>query len=458
MSRKARQAADPLEREIEAALEPGRFVSDRACFSFVGDIEEVESEVAKLTQTAPARAVALYEAFLAGCYEKADEIDDSSGSFGMFVTGLFCGWIKAHQAGGVAPDETATRLLAWMDDDPFGFCHELEKDAAKVLDKAGLAALANHVQARFEAATQTTSAPDERLRSDQGYARRRWAEALRTLYFAQRDIQAYVGLAEETGLTAHDCHAVATMLVARRKPDQALSWVERGIELETKTPRGSWAGHSLAELKPHLLKKLGRENEAREAAWAEYRELPSRYSHDDLMRFVPKTERLAWHEKAIEAAMGTDLHSLIELLLHTKEMERLAELVRRSTDDALEAVSHYATEGAAKKLEKTHADAAARLWRAQGMRILKGKRSKYYDAALRNLERARRCYEKAGLAADWQEVVSEVRADHRRKAGFMPGFEEIVRGSGPGQEPPFLERAKARWALPYREDRPAQGR
>jgi hypothetical protein len=34
------------------------------------------------------RAVTLYELFLAGCYEKAEELDDSSGGFGMFVEGL----------------------------------------------------------------------------------------------------------------------------------------------------------------------------------------------------------------------------------------------------------------------------------------------------------------------------------------------------------------------------------
>ena len=86
------------------------------------------------------------------------------------------------------------------------------------------------------------------------------------------------------------------------------------------------------------------------------------------MKFVPKAERRAWHEKAIEAAKGADLHSLIELLLETKEMERLADLVRQSKDQALESLSHYTTEPAAKKLEKTHPDLAARLWRAQGMR------------------------------------------------------------------------------------------
>ena len=46
------------------------------------------------------------------------------------------------------------------------------------------------------------------------------------------------------------------------------------------------------------------------------------------MKYVPKEERAAWHEKAIEAAKGSDLHSQIGLLLETKELEHLAELVR----------------------------------------------------------------------------------------------------------------------------------
>jgi uncharacterized Zn finger protein len=158
---------------------------------------------------------------------------------------------------------------------------------------------------------------------------------------------------------------------------------------------------------------------------------------------MPKAERRAWHEKAIEAAKGADLHSLIELLLETKDTERLAAVVGQSKDAAIEDVSHYATEPAAKKLEKTHPEVAARLWCAQGMRVVNAKKSKYYDAALSNFERARRCYEKAGLVADWQRVVNKVRAEHHRKTGFMSGFEEIV--AARARRPSFLERAKARW-------------
>lgn len=454
MSRKTRTRADPLEREIELALDPGAFISDRACFSFVSDLHDVAAKVETLIETVPTRAIALHESFLAGCYEKARELDDSSGSLGQFVSGLFCGWIRARQAARADPDETATQLLAWMDDDSYGFCYLLEKDASHAFDKAVLAAFARQVRARFDAAAKTRPVADGKLPDRPEQSRRRWGETLRTLYLAQRDVAAYVSLVEETGLTTRDCHAIATLLVTRRKPEEALAWVERGIALAKKTTRGSMTAYDLAKLERELLTKLGRGDEALEAAWADYRQHPSKYTYDDLMKFVPKAERSKWHEQALEAAGGADLHSMLQLLLETKELERLADLVRHSTDSALECVSHHATEPAAKKLEKAHPDVSARLWRAQGMRIVKAKKSRYYRAALSDFERAKRCYERAGLTSEWEKTVGRVRADHRRKTGFLSGFEAVVAGSGPSDEPSFLERAKERWAGRQRRRNP----
>ncbi len=445
MSRETRGKADPLEVEIESALNPGAFIPDRACFSFVNDLDGVAAKIANLTKNSAARAMALYETFLAACFEKAEELDDSSGSFGQFVGELFCGWIEARQAAGADPDETATRLLAWMDHDPYGFCYQLERDAAQAFDKPGLAAFEKQSRARFDAAARAKPAPDGSLGHRPEYVRRRWGDVLRMLYLAQKNVSDYIGLAEETGLTAQDCHAIATLLASRRKLEEALPWVDRGIELDKKTPHGSMAAHDLARLKRDLLTRLGRGDEALEAAWAEYRKHPSTFTYDDLMKLVPKARRAACHQQAIDAAKGTDLRSLIELFLETKEIERLAELVRRAGDEALEQASHYATEPAAKKLEKPCPDLAARLWRAQGMRIVNAKKSKYYAAALLNFERAMRCYEKAGLTAEWEKTVSRVRAEHHRKTGFMSGFEDLVAGSGPGDRPSFLERARVRW-------------
>ena len=236
---------------------------------------------------------------------KVEELDDSSGSFGQFVEELYCGWIEARQADGAAPDETASRLLTWIDQDDYGFCCRIEVEAVKVFDKTNLVAFVKQIRARFDAAGQATAKDDEKLGDRSDYPRRRWGEVLRTLYAAQKDVAKYVALAEETGLTVKDRHAIARLLVTKRKPKEALVWVERGIDLDKKTPHGSMAAYDLAELKRDLLTKLGRGKEALDAAWADYRKHPSTYTYDDLMKYVPRAERANWHKKAIEAAMGT---------------------------------------------------------------------------------------------------------------------------------------------------------
>lgn len=446
MKRKRPAKADPLEREIELALNPGAFIPDRACFEFAGELDALASRIAKLEPTDPARAVALYEAFLAGCYQKVEEVDDSSGSFGQTVGQLFCAWTSARQASGADPDETAVRLLGWMDDDDYGFCYRIEKELAVVFDKAGLAAFVKHVRARFDSAGRPIPNSGGSEKEPPEVIRRHWGEVLRSLYAAQMDITAYVALCEETGLTVPDCHTIATLFTARRRYTEALEWVERGFGLGGKSPIELSASSDLADLRRDLLVKLGRGAEALSAAWADYCERPSKYRYDDLMKFVPKPERGGWHEKAIEAAQTADLDSHMELLLETKEFGRLAELVRVTEDPALEGLSHYTTEPVAKKLERSHPDLAARLWQAQGMRVIDAGKSKYYDAALANFRRAKRCYERAGLAAAWNETVVRVRAQHRRKLGFMAEFERLVAGAAPRHEPSFLERAKARWS------------
>ncbi len=453
MTRKRRPRSDPIENEIELALNPGAFIPYSACFSFVSDLDEVAAKIAKLVSSDPERAVTLYETFLAACYVKIEELDDSSGSFGQLVDELYCGWIKARQAGGADPEETASRLLTWINQDDYGFCYRLEMEVVKIFNRANLAAFIKLVRERFESAGKETVKKDDKHRDCPDYTRRRWGKVLRTLYAAQENVAAYVSLAEETGLTAKDCHTIATLLVSKHKSEEALSWVERGFDVGKQTPRGSIASHDLAKLKRDLLTKLGRSDEALDAAWSDYCKHPSTYTYADLMKHVPKDQRKRWHEKAIDAAMGADLRSIMDLLLKTKELERLAELVRRTKDDELEDLSHYATEPLAKRFEKAHPDLAARLWRAQGLRIVNAKKSKYYDAALSNFERAKRCFERAGLEGEWSKTVRQVRANHHRKSSFMPRFVALVEGMGPSDALSFLDRAKARWRTKERSAR-----
>jgi hypothetical protein len=86
---------DAIEQAMEHALRLGDFIDYGAAWSFITELEEVAEQVEQLLPGEPERAIKLYETFIAGCYEKAEEIDDSSGNLGMFVENLFCSWIKS---------------------------------------------------------------------------------------------------------------------------------------------------------------------------------------------------------------------------------------------------------------------------------------------------------------------------------------------------------------------------
>ena len=163
------------------------------------------------------------------------------------------------------------------------------------------------------------------------------------------------------------------------------------------------------------------------------------------MRYVPPEERKAWHEKAMDASEQGDLSSQIKLWLEKKEIDRLVARIGKATNEELEGLSHYGTEPLARKLERPHPETGARVYRALGMRIVNAGKSKYYGAALDHLEHAKKCYARAGLDAEWESLVADVRARHYRKKGFMAGFEQIVSNAAKRREPTFLERAKRRW-------------
>jgi len=442
-----RKQIDPLEQAMEAALSPGSFISYNAAWSFVHDVQGVANDIGEIIKNEPERAAHLFETFIAACHEKADEIDDSSGNFGMLVEDLFRGWIKARQGANADPDETARSLLSWMEDDPYGFCHDLDREAVKVLDKKGLEAFVRRIRSKFESAPTL----DDKEKRFPGYERRKWGGALKTLLAGQRNIDAYIALCKQTELGSKDCKVIAEIYRSRRRPEDALSWVERGLEIARSDGGKSYEEYELRKLKRELLAKLGRPGDALQSAWSEFEAHPSTFTYKELMRYVPAKEKMAWHQKAMEASEKGDLSSQIELWLEKKEIDRLVSRLRRTTDEELESLSHYRTEPLARKLERSHPDISARVYRALCIRVVNAGKSKYYDAALDNIDHAKRCYTKAGLDADWQAVVADVRKRHFRKKGFMAGFEDTVTGAPRHVEPPFLERAKARW--PRKSDR-----
>ena len=421
-----------IESAIEDALRPGDYIGYNSGWSFVSDIEEVKGKIDNVVRKEPLQAIELLETFIAACYEKAEEIDDSSGSFGNFVEELFCTWVIARQKADFDAKETVDRLLAWMDDDDYGFAYHLERNVSKVLNPKGLKEFATAIRLRFDAEGQ------------KDHHRRQWGETLKTIYAASRDLKSYILICEETELLPVDCEVMAGMLLSRRKPAEALEWVEKGLKIQKGDRLYRGSSYKLDTMKRDILTKLGRPEEALEDAWQNFLKYPDEFSHKELLKHIPKQQRPEWYPRVLEAIKTAELGSAITLLLKLKEKEILAERLRQIPGISLESLSHYTTEPAAKKLAKGYPDVAAKLYQAMGLRIVNAKKSKYYDAAISNFEQAKRCYEKAGLESVWLETVEEVMNNHSRKYSFMPGFEQVVAGKGPSTKPSFIERAKTR--------------
>jgi tetratricopeptide (TPR) repeat protein len=440
------RAQDPLLAEIEQNLCLGRFIRDGDMFDFVAGLELVEQNLALLVSGGNAeRAVDLYEAFLAGCCEKIEECDDSGGYLGMFWDDLFCGWVKARQAAGRPSSETVQQILKWQERDDYGFCYDIEKDVAKVLNPEAYEALVAHYRKTVENGLADLSGQKPCAIFEYDNSIRLPAMTLKEMYRARGDTASYAALCERIGLSPKDCEHLAEMERAKRRWKQALAWIERGLELEATRNWHNEAAFSLSHMKAEILSRLGRKEDALAQAWSEFQAHPTDMGYEEVMRYVPKAERKKWHGQAMEAAKAVGIGSFMDICVQAKEWTLLADRVHAATHEELAGVSHYHSEAAADKLVKRNDAAAAKLYRAMGFRILNAKKSKYYENALANLEKARDLYRKAGLESEWDSLVETVRAEHARKHGFMPGFEKIASG-GSTEGPSFTERARARWA------------
>lgn len=259
----------------------------------VSELEEVAATIDKLIATEPVRAVAVYETFLAGCHAKADELDNSSdSSLGNSPR------IKARQATGADPDKTAfhAAYVGWTTTRTLS-ATKLKKMPRQLSTRQDW----RPSRARFE---NPSRLPRRNRPVGSTCAGPRSCALSMLRNGTSRRISRWLS---RTELKPEDYVAVAKLLVPRGQ--MRLCWVERGRALDREKQFRSTAAYDLDKLHRELLSGRGRGNEALEAAWAGSRKHASKFTYDDLMKLVPKTERTAWHEKALNSGSGADLQS-----------------------------------------------------------------------------------------------------------------------------------------------------
>ena len=313
----------------------------------------------------------------------------------------------------------------------------LNKESVRLFEAA--------IKFRFEKAFASVDESKCKRISDYPIEVRENISKLKVIYAESKNTNAYLALCEKTGTSPTDCENIANIFRMKRKYQDALSWIDKGLKLEEKGNWGNQSSFGLTGLKQDLLNKLGCKEDALDLAWAEYKKHPSNLSYEKLMEFVDKKDVKRWHQKALGKAQNVSLSGFIEICTKTKEWDKLAEHISSIDTQLLEELSHYTTQRAAKGLAKKHNLAAAIIYSALGMRIIKKGKSKYYHYALEHFRKACKLYEKSGRNQLWIDLVERVRKDHSRKYSFIGDFEEIVDRRPQKRPEPFETRALKRW-------------
>ena len=121
------------------------------------------------------------------------------------------------------------------------------------------------------------------------------------------------------------------MEISRNHWAKALEWVQKGSALKATRNWHNADAYGLEQLKPEILRHLGRREDALALAWGDFEKNPNEFAFKQLMRYVPKQEKTVWHKRAMAAADKSDLDGFVFLCVKAKEWERLAQRVHSAT-------------------------------------------------------------------------------------------------------------------------------
>lgn len=434
-----KKKTDPLIGSIEYALNLGQFISYNHAWDFIRKLENVKEDIDALINEDPKRVVPLYEVFLYGCTEKIEEIDDSSGSLGMFFEDLLCSWVVARQKSNCSPEETLKIINKWKEKDDYGLYHDVEKSLIKVFNKKTLDFFKKITLLEIEKAFVSLNKVNKES-STYPYSIQYRIELIKLIYAEKGDVNSYIEFVQKMGVIPEDCEEIAKILKKKKKYTDALKWVEKGLKLSSKKENSSFSSYELMDLKKELLHKLGNNDEVLNMAWNDFKKRPSNFSYRDLIKYIPEKNKKDWHEKVMDFIKDGPIESVIEICVEAKEYEVLVDRILRCKHKALEDLSHFTTEKAAKVLTKKYPEAAVKIYRALGIRIVNSKKSKYYYVAWKHFEKTKELYHKTGQEKEWDKLVENILYEHSRKSSFIGGFRDIAAGTKK-KKLSFVERA-----------------
>lgn len=337
-----------------------------------------------------------------------DHVDDSYGYLGPLCQEAVTLWGKAWaKIEPRAPAVLAKLVYDGVRDNGYAIRDHMIRDFALALGRGGLRALKEMFLAEHQANLADKGLDD--------WKRREPLRHLADVADALGDVDMYIDAQRQCGVEDVYAMPIARRLLDAGRPSEALEYLDRADPSRSHF-QGEKDDYTMLRIK--ILQALGRDEEARDTLWQEFRRGLSTTSLERLLASTPKEQQQALINEAIAVSEAhPDKLTAATFLLGRGHADRAAAMVD-AYPDKFDGRYYGSLLPLAEAIQKDSPGSAWVLYRSLLQSILEEKRSKAYHHAADYLAIAGELAERAGLHEKHQSLLAQLQAQHGRKYGF----------------------------------------
>jgi len=383
-----------LRLELDA-LRTRRHLGYRESIEWADDAGPVVDEIAAAAHSSPSRELLkLVELAINRVVKMILRADDSSGTIGELARQLLETHEQICDAGVADPKALARWMVRFGFDDQDFFTVDPVRYSAALGDN-GLSALRR-------------AADDRSARPDPGFAVRYTQERLAVL---DGDIERIVSLLGGDLRSPHQFIRVADAMLELGRGDDALAWAKRGIE-----STNGWQVAKLYDIGAGVLVERGDESGVLDLRREQHRRMPSSTSYALLQQAASSIGE--WELELTDARSilaASDLGGLVDALVADGDIDAAWDAATTDATDFGDA--RWARLAGAR--ESTDPAAALDVYLRLIGSTLRTANRRAYRSAARQLKRAQKTADAAGLSEEFDEHLAALREQHRRRPALI---------------------------------------
>ncbi len=373
---------------------------------------DLEPVLTALEQLVERRQAVAAEKVLRRFVEAADKgfdcVDDSYGCLGPLCQEAVTLWGKAWAKIELRdPAALAKLVYDGVRDNGYAIRDHMIRDFAEALGREGLLALKDLLIAEHQT-NLTRKGMDE-------WERRKPLRYLADVADALRDVDMYIDAQRQCGVEDIYALPIARRCLDAGRAAEALEYLDRA-----DPNRSHFQGEKddYTTLRVKILQAMGRDGDARDTLWREFRRGLSASSLERLLAMTAKSKQQALIDEAIAVAEEhTDKLTAAAFLLGRGHVDRAAAMVD-AQPERFEGRFYGSLLPLAEALQKDFPASAWVLYRSLVLGILEEKRSKAYHHAADYLAIAGTLAERVGLHEKHRALLAQLQSQHGRKYRF----------------------------------------